>query len=211
MNIGIIGAGYVGRAVGKLAVREGHRVMISNSRGPETLFSLRHTIGCEVGTAAEAAGFGDVVVVAVPLSAYRAVPVGPLSGKIVIDTNNYYPGRDGPIADLDAGAATTGELLAAHLPTSRIVKAFNAITMTDLEKDGRPAGSAHRRALPLAGDDADAKRLVAGLYDAFGYDAVDAGPLAEGWRFERGTPAYCAPLTSADLTSTLQRTLRTAA
>ncbi|MQT12932.1 NADPH-dependent F420 reductase [Segnochrobactrum spirostomi] len=208
MKIGIIGAGFVGRAVGKLAVRAGHQVMLSNSRGPQTLFSLRYGIGCEVGTVEEAAAFGDIVVVAIPLAAFRSVPPTPLAGKVVIDTDNYYPQRDGRIPELDAGTTTTSELLAEHLPQSRIVKAFNAVTMNDLEKDGRPAGSPDRRALPLAGDDPEGKAIAAALYDEFGFDAVDVGPLGEGWRFERGRPVYCVPLTAAALKDALAKTVR---
>ncbi len=208
MKIGIIGAGFVGRVVGKLAVRSGHQVMLSNSRGPETLFSLRHGVGCDVGTVEEAAAFGDIVVVAIPLAAYRSVPVAPLTGKVVIDTNNYYPERDGSILELDTGAATTSEMLARHLPQSRIVKAFNAIPMNDLEKDGRIAGAPDRRALPLAGDEIEGKAIAAGLYEEFGFDAVDVGPLSEGWRFERGRPVYCVPMNAGDLRSALAATIR---
>jgi predicted dinucleotide-binding enzyme len=208
MKIGIIGAGYVGRAIGKLAVRSGHQVMLSNSRGPQTLFSLRYGVGCEVGTVEEAAAFGDIVVVAIPLAAYRSIPAAPLAGKVVIDTDNYYWERDGRIAELDAGETTTSELLARHLPRSRIVKAFNAITMDDLEKDGRPAGTPDRRAIPLAGDDAEGKSIALKLYDEFGYDAVDAGPLSEGWRFERGRPVYCVPMTALQLKAALEATTR---
>lgn len=208
MKIGIIGAGFVGRVVGNLAVRSGHQVMLSNSRGPETLFSLRHGVGCDVGTVDEAAAFGDIVVVAIPLAAYRSVPVAPLAGKVVIDTNNYYPERDGSISELDTGAATTSEMLARHLPQSRIVKAFNAVPMNDLEKDGRAAGAPDRRALPLAGDDIEGKAIAARLYEEFGFDAVDVGPLAEGWRFERGRPVYCVPMNAGDLRSALAATIR---
>jgi 8-hydroxy-5-deazaflavin:NADPH oxidoreductase len=208
MKIGIIGAGFVGRAIGKLAVKAGHQVMLSNSRGPQTLFSLPHGVGCEIGTVEEAIGFGDVVVIAIPLAAYRSVPADLLAGKIVIDTNNYYPDRDGRIAELDAFETTTSQLLAAHLPQSRIVKAFNAITMTDLEQDGRASGASDRRALPLAGDDREAKAVALRLYEEFGFDAVDAGPLSEGFRFERATPAYCVPLTKPQLEETLAQTTR---
>lgn len=208
MNIGIIGAGFVGRAIGKLAVRAGHKVMLSNGRGPQTLFSLPHAIGCEIGTVEQVAHFGDIVVVAIPLAAYRSIPAAPLAGKMVIDANNYYPERDGHIAELDRHATSTSELLARHLPASRIVKAFNAITMNDLEADGLPEGAANRRALPIAGDDAPGKALVAQLLDAFGFDVVDAGPLSEGWRFERATPVYCVPLNKENLLATLQATSR---
>lgn len=208
MKIGIIGAGMVGRAIGKLATASGHSVMLSNSRGPQTLFSLSRSIGCQVGTVEEAAGFGELVVIAVPLAAYRSVPVEPLDGKMVIDTNNYYVERDGNIPELDAGETTTSEMLARHLPGSRIVKAFNAIIMDDLERDGRPAGLSERRGLPLAGNNSADKAVVAGLYDRFGFDAVDAGPLAEGWRFERGRPVYCVPMNAEHLKDELAKTIR---
>lgn len=211
MKIGIIGAGFVGRAIGKLAVKAGHQVMLSNSRGPQTLFSLRYGVGCEIGTVEEAAAFGEIVVIAIPLAAYRAVPVEPLAGKVVIDTDNYYPDRDGMIAELDKHETTTSELLARHLPAARIVKAFNAIPMNDLERDGRPADSSARRALPIAGDDAEGKAIAAALYEDFGFDVVDAGPLSEGWRFERGMPAYCVPMNRTDLLATLAGATRTPA
>ncbi|TGE02569.1 NADPH-dependent F420 reductase [Methylobacterium nonmethylotrophicum] len=194
MRIGIIGAGYVGRAVAQHAVAHGHAVMVANSRGPRSLFSLGVALGCRIGTAAEAAAFGEVVVAAIPLHAYETLPGAELAGKVVLDAMNYYPERDGPIAALDARRATTSGLVAGHLPASRIVKAFNAITAQDLEADGRPAGAPDRRALPLAGDDAAAKAAAAELVDQFGFDPVDAGSLAESWRFERAKPAYCVPL-----------------
>ncbi|AHF75812.1 NADP oxidoreductase coenzyme F420-dependent [Sodalis praecaptivus] len=199
MNIGIIGAGFVGRAIAKLAIGQGHRVMLSNSRGPQTLFSLRAMIGCETGTAEDAARFGDIVVIAVPLSALGSLPVAYLKGKWIFDAVNYYPERDGKVAALEGRQTTTSELLASYLPEAKIIKAFNAIPMTDLESDGLPAGALDRRALPLAGDEEEGKRLAASLYDAFGFDTVDAGPLSEGWRFERGMPAYCVPLTKEAL------------
>ncbi|MEB8192871.1 NADPH-dependent F420 reductase [Raoultella terrigena] len=208
MKIGIIGAGFVGRSIAKLALQAGHDVMLSNSRGPQTLFSLRPMIGCQVGSADEAAEFGEVVVIAVPLSAINALPVAGIKNKHVIDAVNYYPQRDGDIAELDSGQTTTSELLARNLPTARITKAFNAIPMTQLESDGLAAGAENRRALPLAGDDQEGKAIAAALYDAFGFDALDVGPLSEGWRFERGTPAYCVPMSRLALAATLAQTTR---
>jgi predicted dinucleotide-binding enzyme len=191
MKIGIIGAGFMGRGLASLALKNGHEVMISNSRDPKTLMSAAIAIGCKVGTAEQAATFGDLVIVAIPLKNYRALPVQPLTGKIVVDANNYYPERDGKIAALETKTTTTSELLEKHLPASIVVKAFNAILQRDLSRDGRPSSSADRRALPIAGDDTDAKRIVTTLIDEFGFDVVDAGPLSAGWRFERAKPAYC--------------------
>ena len=199
MQIGIIGAGFIARAVAAVATRHGHDAMVSNTRGPDTLFSLVGSIGCKAGTPEQAAAFGDIALVAIPLKAYQAVPVAQLEGMIVIDANNYYPERDGHIDELDRDEITTSELLARHLPKSRIVKAFNAITATDIERDGRPTGSPGRRALPIAGDDAAAKKVAAELLDELGYDTVDAGPLVEGRRFQKDTPAYCVPMDSEEL------------
>jgi len=191
-TLGLIGSGHIGSALARLAVAHGYDVIVSNSRGPETLTDLVDELGdrARAGTAHEAADGGDVVVVTVPLKAYLQVPVAPLAGKIVIDTNNYYPQRDGQLPELDAGSTTSAELLQTHLPTSQVVKAFNNIRFDDLAVDGTPAGTPARRALPVAGDDAEAKDRVVALLDQFGYDVVDAGPLAEGWRFQPDTPAY---------------------
>ena len=191
MRIGLIGAGNIGSTLARLAVEHGHDVMLSNSRGPETLGGLVSHLGARAvaGTASEAAAFGDVVAVAIPLKNYRRLPAAELANKIVIDANNYYPQRDGQIPELDDDAVTTSELLAAFLPESRVVKAFNNIYYADLAAQGEPAGTPGRRALPIAGDDPEAKKAVADLIEEFGFDVVDAGGLAEGRRFQRGTPA----------------------
>jgi 8-hydroxy-5-deazaflavin:NADPH oxidoreductase len=191
-TIGLIGAGHIGSQVARLAVAQGYDVVISNARGPQTLKDLVAELGprARAATPAEAATAGDIIVITIPLKNYRSVPVEPLAGKIVIDTNNYYPERDGRIAELDDESTTTSELLQAHLPTSRVVKAFNHIYASQLTTDGRPAGAADRRALVIAGDDPDAKATVAHLLDEFGFDTVDAGPLNEGWRIQRDTPGY---------------------
>ena len=191
-TIGLIGAGHIGSQIGRLAVAHGYNVVISNSRGPDTLSALVAELGpkARAATALEAATAGDTVVVTVPLKNYREVPVGPLAGKVVIDTNNYYPQRDGHIPELDNESTTTSELLQAHLPTAKVVKAFNHIYAAELTTHGQPAGSKNRRALVIAGDDAGAKATVTRLLDEFGFDTVDAGPLKEGWRIQRDTPGY---------------------
>jgi hypothetical protein len=196
--------------VAKQAIKAGHQVMLSNSRGPQTLFSLKPMIGCETGTATEAAIFGEIVIIAVPLTAIGQLPVAELAGKAVIDAVNYYPERDGQVAELDQQTTTTSEYLAGFLPQSKITKAFNAIQMTDLETDGLPAGDPERRALPLAGDDKATKQIIISLYDAFGFDAVDAGALSEGWRFQRAMPSYCVRMTKAELEGVLAQARRPA-
>jgi predicted dinucleotide-binding enzyme len=194
-TIGLIGSGHIGSTVARLAVDAGHDVVLSNRRGPETLTDLVEELGprARAATAAEAAVAGDIVVVTVPLKAYRAVPVEPLRGKVVIDTDNYYPDRDGHMAELDGESTTTSELLQAHLPESRVVKAFNNIYFAHLGSLQRPAGHPERSVLAIAGDDQAAKQTVVQFLDSIGYDAYDVGPLSEGWRYQRDTAAYCTP------------------
>jgi predicted dinucleotide-binding enzyme len=134
--------------------------------------------------------------------------VEPLAGKIVIDTNNYYFERDGHVDSLDQGLDTSSGLLQKHLPTSLVVKAFNHIGSADITTDGTPAGTPGRRALALAGDDADAKAVVAALYDAFGFDSVDVGPLSESWRVERDRPAYGVKQNAEQLKANLAKATR---
>ncbi|HUP99987.1 MAG TPA: NAD(P)-binding domain-containing protein [Aeromicrobium sp.] len=191
-TIGFIGAGNIGGTVARLAVDAGYDVALSNSRGPETLASLTAELGpkARAATPAEAAAAGDIVVVTIPLKNIEELPVDALAGKTIIDTNNYYPERDGQIAALDDGSTTTSELLQALIPTADVVKAFNNIYSGHLAVLGRPSGAPHRSALPIAGDSEEAKATVTAFLDAIGYDVVDAGPLSEGWRFQKDTPAY---------------------
>jgi predicted dinucleotide-binding enzyme len=200
-TIGLIGAGHIGSQLARLATANGYNVVISNSRGPDSLSGLVAELGtrARAATAVEAAKAGDIVVVTIPLKNYRQVPVEPLVGKIVIDTNNYYPQRDGHFAELDNESTTTSELLQAHLPASKVVKAFNHIYAAELTTHGQPAGTESRRALVIAGDDPDAKAVVTRPLDQFGFDAVDAGPLKEGWRIQRDTPGYGPRRTAEEL------------
>ena len=191
-TIGTIGAGHIGTAVARLAVAAGYEVVVSNSRGPETLADLVAELGprASADTAVGAATRGDLVVVTIPLHAISEVPVEPLAGKVVVDTNNYYSARDGHIAELDDHSATSAGLLQRHLPASHVVKAFNHIQSTQLETEGTPTGTPGRRALAIYGDDPGAVDTVSGWLDELGYDAVQGGPLAESWRIEPNTPGY---------------------
>ena len=194
-TVGIIGSGMIGGTVARLSVAAGYNVVVSNSRGPETLAELVAELGplAAAGTAGQAAGEGDLVVVSVPVKAFAEVPAKPLAGTPVLDTGNYYPQRDGNIAELDTGALTSSGLLQRYLPEAKIVKVFNNIFFRHLGSLARPHGAPDRSALPIAGDDEQAKAVVTMYLDAIGYDAVDAGPLAESWRQEPGTPAYGTP------------------
>jgi predicted dinucleotide-binding enzyme len=202
MRIGIIGAGHIGGTLAKLFVDAGHEVGVANSRGPETLANLVDQLGggAQAMTPAEAARFGEVVVVSVPFGRYRELPTEDVAGKVVIDTNNYYPQRDGQFEAIDSDATTSSELLQEHLSGARVVKAFNAIVWTRLRDDGRPAGESGRIGIPISGDDDEAKRTVAELIDEIGFDAVDAGTLAEGGRkHQTGARAYTEGLPTAEL------------
>ena len=178
-TIGLIGAGHIGSQLARLGIAHGYNVVISNSRGPETLAGLVAELGpkARAATAVEAASAGDIVVVTVPLKSYRSIPIEPLKNKVVIDTNNYYPQRDGHIPELDNESTTTAELT-TH---------------------GQPPGTKNRRALVVAGDDREAKAIVTRLLDQFGFDTVDAGPLKEGWRIQRDTPGYGPRRTAEEL------------
>ncbi len=185
-TIGFIGSGHVGQAIARRAIAAGHTVVMSNSRGPETLAGLVAAFGprASAATATAASNAAEIVIVAIPFASFKQVPVDPLAGKVVIDTGNYYAPRDGHVAELDDGTTTSSEMLASRLPTSNVVKAFNTIMAAQIVEHATPAGTPHRRALPIAGDDAAAKRVVTGLIDELGFDVVDAGLLAEGRRLD---------------------------
>jgi predicted dinucleotide-binding enzyme len=211
MRIGLVGAGRIGGTLATLLVRAGHEVAVSNSRGPETLADTVAALGpsARAATAAAAAAFGDVVVVATPVKAVSELPPEPFAGKIVADANNYYPQRDGHIAELDEGKATSTGLLAEHLAGARVVKAFNTIHSGHLRDRGRPdAPAADRLAIPVAGDDAGAKAVLTDLIDQIGFTAVDTGTLDESWRQEPGAPVYGAEVGPEQATALIAQARR---
>ncbi|MCE0508999.1 NAD(P)-binding domain-containing protein [Microbacterium aurugineum] len=204
-TLGIIGAGHIGSQVARVAVANGYDVVIANSRGPETLADLVAELGprAKAATAEDAAAAADIAVVTVPLHAIDKLPAEQLAGKIVLDTNNYYFERDGRIEALDKGETTTSELVQRALPTSKIAKAFNHIYASEITADGTPAGTADRRALATAGDDAEAVAFVTRFYDEAGFDTVNVGPLSESWRVERDRPAYVVRQNAAELAANI--------
>lgn len=195
-NIGIIGSGSIGAAIARLTVAAGHNVLIANSRGPESLGDLIAELGplAQAGDVESAVAFGEIPVLAVPLGAYPALPVDAFAGKTILSTGNYYPHRDGRIEQLDALTTTTAEYEQELLPGTTVVKAFNNILFHHIPN---LADSDPRTALPVAGDDADAKARVSALVDSLGFDTVDGGTLAESWRFEPESGAYT-PIYAAD-------------
>jgi predicted dinucleotide-binding enzyme len=204
-TIGLIGAGNIGSQIARAAIASGYDVVISNSRGPETLTDLVSELGpqARAGTVEEAAASGDLVVIAIPLRAIGNLPSESLVGKAVVDANNYYPRRDGNIAALDDDTLTSSELLQSRLPGAHVVKAFNHIYARQITSDGTPPGTRNRRALAIAGNDAAAKAQVAELIDGFGFDVVDVGRLAESWRIQPGTPGYVQQMNAEELTAAL--------
>lgn len=193
--LGIIGTGAQGGTIARLAVAAGLDVIISNSRGPETLTDLIEQLGprARAATVAEVAREADVIIAVIPLIAFTDLPADELAGKVVIDATNYYPQRDGQIAALDDRRSTASELVQAHLARSFVVKALNNITFASLGNGARPHGAPDRSALPIAGENRAAKEQVATLLDQIGYDSLDIGGLASSWRAEPGTPVYCDP------------------
>jgi len=209
-TIGILGSGHVGSNLARAAIAHGYDVVLSNSQGPETITGLVAELGPRARAAApaEAAAAGDFAIAAIPLPAIGYVPVEPLAGKVVIATINYFPQRDGHVPAIDAGTTTAPGLLQAHLPASRVVRAFSMINAAEMSGDGHPAGDPKRRALALAGDDPAAKRQVTRLYDEFGFDAVDLGGLDESWRVDPGQPAFVVRQDAAELRANAARASR---
>jgi predicted dinucleotide-binding enzyme len=194
-TVGLIGSGHIGGTVARLAVDAGHDVVLSNSRGPATLGDVTSELGphARAATSQEAAAAGELVLVSIPVKAYAKLSGAPLAGKIVMDTGNYYPQRDGQIPELDSKSLTESEYLFGYLPGAEVVKVFNNIYFKHLLHLARPSGDADRSALPIAGDSAKAKAAVSGFLDSIGYGTVDAGSLADGWRQQPGTPVYVTP------------------
>jgi predicted dinucleotide-binding enzyme len=208
MNIGIIGAGYIGGTLAGRLTQLGHTVYVANSRGPETLAALAQKTGATAVTAHEAARRGEIIIVTIPLKSIPDLPKDLFAGVPaevpVIDTSNYYPLlRDGQVPELDQGDLTESEWVQQHLGRP-VVKVFNNISFTSLGNAGKPAGTPGRIGLPVAGDDAAAKQQVMKLVEELGFDAVDDGGLHESWRQQPGTPVYGADLPGAELKKQLE-------
>ena len=201
MRIGIIGSGHIGGTAAQLFAEAGHEVAIANSRGPETLTELVEEIGpnARAATVADAASFGEIVLVAIPFGGYRELPVAPLEGKIVVDANNYYPGRDGVFPELEDDSTTSTELLAEHLAGAHVVKAFNSMLWSTLRDRRNPDAREDRLVVFVAGNDAEANDTVSKLIDEIGFTAVVTGDLAKGGRLQqRDGPLYGKELTQAE-------------
>jgi 8-hydroxy-5-deazaflavin:NADPH oxidoreductase len=200
-TIGIIGSGHVGSNLAKAATAHGYDVVLSGSGKPDGLDGLIAQLGprARAGTPGQAAEAGDLAIVATPITAVESIPVQPLRDKVVIATINYFPQRDGHIAEIDDGTVTVPGVLQRHLPDSKVVRAFSMIDAADMSGDGHPEGDPKRRAIAIAGDDAAAKQMVAGLVGEFGFDVVDLGGLAESWRVDPGHKGFVTRQTAGEL------------
>ncbi|HEX8734818.1 MAG TPA: NAD(P)-binding domain-containing protein [Pyrinomonadaceae bacterium] len=202
MKIGIIGAGHIGANAAKLFAEAGHEIAIANSRGAETLQDLVSELGerAQAVNVEEAAKFGEVVFVSIPFGKYKELPADAFEGKIVIDSNNYYPDRDGNFAELDGNETSSSVMLAEHLRGARVVKGFNTIWFEHLKTQGdKSLPVEERRAIFIAGDDAEAKATVAKLIEDIGFAAVDTGDLADGGMAQQpGTAIYNRNLTAGE-------------
>ncbi len=206
MKIGIIGAGHIGGGLARKLVRLGHSVSLANSRGPASLAALAAETGAKAASVEEAVQGVDLVVVTIPQKSVPLLPKGlfrDLPGGVpVVDTGNYYPSfRDGTIAAIEEGLTESGWV--AQQLGRPVVKAFNNIMAPSLVEGGLLPGTKGRIALPVAGDEPAAKKLVIELINELGFDGLDAGSLAESWRQEPGTPAYCTDLDAHDLRAAL--------
>lgn len=190
-TIGIIGAGLVGKAVARLAVEAGYDVVLANSRDPETLSAFAKDLGprARTGTVEEAISASDIVTLSIPIAASEQLPGDKFAGKVVIDQTNYYPAF-GANDILDKAELTSSELIAKRLPGAKVVKGLHNLSWLHMKADATPSGSANRTTLPIAGDDAGAKQAVTEFFDKIGFDAIDAGSLADSWRIEPSTPIY---------------------
>lgn len=194
MRIGIIGAGNIGGNLARRFTQLGHEVYVANSRGPETLTDLARETGAKAVTPTEAARQGEVVIVTIPEKNIPKLPrdlfADTSPNAVIVDTGNYYPQRDGRLADIESG--TTESRWVSQQLGRPVVKAFNNIYAKHLLDRGRPRGAPDRIALPVAGDDKRAKEVVIKLLDEIGFDGVDAGGLDDSWKQQPGTPVYAA-------------------
>ncbi|MFJ4786872.1 NADPH-dependent F420 reductase [Streptomyces sp. NPDC088794] len=193
MKIGIIGAGNIGGNLTRRLAALGHDVSVANSRGPQTLTALAEETGATPVPVEEAARGAEIVVVTIPLKGVPKLPAGVLDGAadghVVLDTGNYYPGRDGRIAEIEDDGLTESRWTERQVG-GPVVKAFNGTYAADILDRHRPAGDPDRLALPVAGDDEAAKAKVRALIDELGFDTVDAGGLDDSWHQQPGTPVY---------------------
>lgn len=191
-KIAVIGAGRSGTAVARLAFARGYSVRVANAHGGDSLKLILEIMapGALASGIREAVASSDIVLLAIPLKGYRTLPAADLAGKIVVDMMNYWTEVDGILPEFEGGNRTSSEIVQAFLPASRLVKTLNHIDYAEMSEDARSRGSPQRRALAVAGDDSEAKTVVASFVENLGFDAVDAGPLSRSRLLEPGSPLF---------------------
>lgn len=204
MNIGILGSGHIGRTLALKLADAGQTVKVANSRGPATVDATALATGARAVTKEEAVDDVDVLILSIPFAGIPAL--APLlaslpSDTVVIDTSNYIPARDDRIAEIEDGK--TDSVWVTEQIGRPIAKAWNTIYSVTLEKMGRPAGHPERIAAPVAADRPRDRDVTMTLVEQTGFDAYDAGPIADSWRQQCGSPAYCTEITIAELPDAL--------
>lgn len=200
MKIGLAGTGHIGKSIALSLSAAGHDLKVANSRGPETIPAELLANGARAVTIEEALTDVDVVILSVPPTALAKLKdmVSRLPDNVVvIDTSNYYPGRDGKIDEIEAGKVEA-EWVQEQLGRP-ITKAWNAIGSDSLARKGKAPGQPGRIAIPVAGDASQDREVAIALVSDSGFDGFDAGPIANAWRQQPGAPAYCTDLTKEEM------------
>jgi predicted dinucleotide-binding enzyme len=204
MKVGIIGAGNIGASIAQKLAAGGHEVKLANSRGPETIRELARDLGVSAVSKEEAVNDVEVVILSIPFGGYSGLKslFDHVPAEVTtIDTSNYYPFRDGKINEIENGKPES--VWVSEQIGRPVIKAWNAVLAQTLSEKSRPEGESGRIAIPVAGDGEKGKRIAMQLVGTTGFDPVDAGTLAESWRQQPGTPAYCTELTAGELASAL--------
>jgi predicted dinucleotide-binding enzyme len=212
MKIGILGAGNIGATLARKLAASGNEVKLANSKGPDTILDLAREVGATAVSKEEAVQGVEAIVLSIPFGRYPDLANlfnEVLTDVAVIDTSNYYPFRDGAIAEVDDGKPES--VWVSEQIGRPVVKAWNAVLAVTLAEMGQPNGASGRIAIPVAGDDPKVKATTMKLVKATGFDALDSGSLSDSWRQQPGTPAYCTELTTNQLKSALRSTDRSRA
>ena len=204
MKIGIVGTGSIGSLLAEKLSKAGHQIKVTNTRAMPELERIAASLGASAATIDEVVKDVDAIIFSMPFNAYKNLPKHLLNDVpeevVVMDTSNYYPFRDGEVPEL---AQISESEYISRIVNRPLVKVFNNMLEGTLKYKGKTAGEEARVAISIAGDNQEHKKVVAQLVDITGFDTVEAGSLAESWRQQPGTPAYCTELNEAELKEAL--------